>query len=418
MLFSIYLYAFVGIKFYHFSEILIGIIILGSIPIFFIHKNNIFKDPIVILFFLVLILEVFSWINSLIYFSDFANTVPKVDRLGKLFLFFPVAYWLRGDQKNIILLWLFFLLGFIITCFTNVSIQSIITHTLNQERMSFLIKNAQFDSMFAGSSLIISLSLFYTTFRSHRFSTNLRFLFLGILSILVILFLYITIITQSRQVWLGLVGAMFFAMVCYFFIYKIKNIKFIFLSILLFLGIIAIFGSTQVIQKRFLKEKETIQTIVLLDSHKQIKMSSLGVRVNSWIDATEWIKKHPLVGLGPEAIPEVIQQSNRFSKRLKKKYGHLHNFFIEIVVAYGFIGLSLIFAIYYIIIKSIKTSSLPQEKKRHYLLISISFTIYWFIINNFEVFNSRHLGIFTHTIIFASFYTFHLKDYLQDNYTS
>jgi O-antigen ligase len=139
----------------------------------------------------------------------------------------------------------------------------------------------------------------------------------------------------------------------------------------------------------------------------------MGIRVNSWLDAIEWIKRHPIIGLDSEAISEVIQQSERFDDSLKKEFGHLHNFFIETLVAYGLVGLLLIIALYYFIIKSTQTSSISEDERKYYLFASICFVTYWLVINNFETFNSRVIGVFTHNIIFASFYTFHITNYLK-----
>ncbi|MEA2092239.1 MAG: hypothetical protein U9O83_07740, partial [Campylobacterota bacterium] len=78
-------------------------------------------------------------------------------------------------------------------------------------------------------------------------------------------------------------------------------------------------------------------------------------------------------------------------------------------------GLFLIIALYYFIIKSTQTSSISENERKYYLLASICFTTYWLVINNFETFNSRILGVFTHNIIFAVFYTFHITNYLKQN---
>jgi O-antigen ligase len=172
-------------------------------------------------------------------------------------------------------------------------------------------------------------------------------------------------------------------------------------------------GSTETVQERVMVEQDEVKS--LFQEDKVIKMSSIGIRLNSWLDAKDWIVKHPLIGLDSEAISEVIQQSTRFSSDLKKEYGHLHNFFIETLVAYGFVGLFLIFAMYYFIIKSVQDSDLSESEKKYYLLSSICFLTYWIVINNFETFNSRVIGVSTHNIIFASFYTFHITKFLKRN---
>jgi len=199
----------------------------------------------------------------------------------------------------------------------------------------------------------------------------------------------------------------------YITIQKTISIKIIVSIFIVIVGIFFILSNSKIIQKRFSSDQKTISKI--LNNDKNIGMSSIGIRVNSWIEAKDWILRHPLIGLDSAAIAEVIHQSKIFSKSMKKRFGHLHNFFIETLVAYGIVGLILISLIYYFVIRSIWYSSLSKNEKKDYLFFAIIFTIFWFIINNFETINSRTLGVFTHNIILASFYTFYLNDSLKEN---
>ena len=410
MLLFVFAYALLNIEFHRLGNIFLGLLLIGSLPIFIVQKDKIFKDPIIIILALVLLVQVASWINSLIYLPQYANEIPKLDRLSKLFVFFFIAYWLKGNIKNIMLLWLFFILGFLFAITVNVDIQTILELGLN-ERVTFSIKNSQFDSMLAGTSLLMTLSLFYLTIKSSQFSNKLKILFLLGLFLLSLLFMYFVLITQSRQVWLGLISVIIIGSIAYFKTHKTTNLKFPIVGFLMIVGVLYLLSTSSIIQKRISAEQDSM--VSLLDNSKPIDMSSVGIRVNSWLEAMDWIKRHPFIGLDSEAIPEVIHQSSRFNNTFKKHFGHLHNFFIETLVAYGIVGLILILTMYYYVIKSTQTTSIEEDKRKYYLLASICFTTYWLVINNFETFNSRHLGIFAHNIIFASFYTFHLTNYLK-----
>ena len=413
MLFFIFCYAFLTIKFHHLGDIFLGLTIVGSLPIFIIHKTKIFKNPIIIILLLILITQTLSWINSLVYIPEIADKAPELDRLSKLFVFFFIAYWLKGNLKNVVFLWLFFLFGFIFTVFTNVDIQYLVQHTLNYQRTDFLIKNAQFDSMLAGTSLLISLFIFYITLKSSKISKKIKILLLFGIFLSILLFTDFVLITQSRQVWLGLLGATTVGLIAYIKIYKVKHKKVIVGNFLILLSVLYLLSDSKIIHNRLSQEHNSMHSI--FNKNRPMEMDSIGLRINSWVEAISWIKRHPVIGLDSEAISEVIQQSDCFSEDLKKQFGHLHNFFIEILVAYGFVGLLLIFALYYFIIKEVGTSALSDTNKKFLLLISISFLTYWFIINNFETFNSRWLGVFVHNIMFASFYTFYLSNYLRQN---
>ena len=414
MLVCIMCYAFFNIAFQHVGNFFLGLIIIGSLPIFVVHKKDMLKNPIVILFIFVLFSQVLSWINSTIYLPEVASTLPVLDRLGKLFVFFFIAYWLKGNVKYVALLWLFFIFGFLFACIVHADFQTVLEYITTGERVDFAIKNSQFDSMLAGTGLLMLLSLLYITGRYFSLPTKqVKFFSLFTISMLIVLFFYIVLITQSRQVWLGLTGAATMGVASYIFIYKVKSIKSMMLIFFTFLGLFFILSSSQIVQNRLLEEKQVVHTLIERD--KPVVMTSIGIRVNSWLEASEWIQKHPIVGLDSGAIKEVIQQSERFNDTLKKKYGHLHNFFIETLVAYGIVGFLLIILLYYFVIRSISRTTMLESEKNYFLLLSICFISYWLIINNFESFNSRWLGVYTHNIILASFYTFYLAHSLHLN---
>ncbi|MEA2073634.1 MAG: O-antigen ligase family protein [Campylobacterota bacterium] len=323
-----------------------------------------------------------------------------------------MAYWLKGKQENVIYLWLLFILGFIFTIFLNNDFTTLLELMQSGQRVDLSIKNAQWDSMLAGTSLLMSVFLFYATLKSSN-TLKVKLSFLALLSLFIMLFSYLVLVTQSRQIWLGLVSIAIAGPLIYLVLNKGKNIKVVLFSLAGVALLLFLLGNSQTVQKRLSQEHETVHS--LIQNQESIKMSSIGIRINSWLEAKDWIVRHPILGLDSKAIPEVIRQSDRFDESFKKQFGHLHNFFIETLVAYGFSGFLLILAMYYLIIKSISESSLKESEKKYYLLAGISFSIYWLIINNFESFNSRSLGIFTHNVIFASFYTFYITAYLNQS---
>lgn len=412
MLFIVFSYAFIGIHAHHLANVFLGLILVGSIPLFVVHKSALFKNPLFIILLLILLVEILSWVNSLIFAPDFASSGPKLDRLAKLYVFFFMAYWLKGKQENVIYLWLLFILGFIFTIFLNNDFTTLLELMQSGQRVDLSIKNAQWDSMLAGTSLLMSVFLFYATLKSSN-TLKVKLSFLALLSLFIMLFSYLVLVTQSRQIWLGLVSIAIAGPLIYLVLNKGKNIKVVLFSLAGVALLLFLLGNSQTVQKRLSQEHETVHS--LIQNQESIKMSSIGIRINSWLEAKDWIVRHPILGLDSKAIPEVIRQSDRFDESFKKQFGHLHNFFIETLVAYGFSGFLLILAMYYLIIKSISESSLKESEKKYYLLAGISFSVYWLIINNFESFNSRSLGIFTHNVIFASFYTFYITAYLNQS---
>ena len=408
MLSIIYFYVFFSIEYASISEkIFLPFILVGTLPIFFFYKNKILKNSIFVVFVLILLVQILSWINSQIYIPEVANSIPTLDRLGKLFIFFFIAYWLNGNLKYIKFLWIFFIFGFIFASFMNVDIVNTINNALNGHRIDLGIKNAQYTGMFASVNLLM-LSLYIPTiikkYKEHKIALIMALL-------LIVFFVCVVLISQARQSWLGLIASFIIGSIGYIIVYKRGFVIVSIFGVLFSFAIVYIYNNSNMVHNRVLSEKRVFKEIV--NANKNIEMSSIGIRVNSWIEATKWIKQHPFIGLDSVAIPEVIARSSVFNDNFKRQFKHLHNFFIETFVAYGLVGILLILAMYYLVIKSIYSSDLSKNDKKYYLFMAITILSYWFVVNNFETFDSRKYGILAHNIILASFYTFYLTKTLK-----
>lgn len=405
-------YAFFVLSFPSIGKIMFIFLLLGSLPLFKTYKNKIFKEPVIILFILVIVAQILSWINSLIHRPDLADLLPHLDRGVKLLVFFFIAYWLKGNIRNVLIIWFCFIFGFFVGVLNNNSFELLLSYFDTGSRADLSFKNAQFDSMLSGTGFLLTLFSIYYLFSS-KLSKHIKIILYLLIFTLIVFFLYIIFITQSRQVWLGLIVVLVFLPILYMLLYKVKSFKFLITSLILIIGIIFFLGNSDIIKNRVFKEKNVLYD--LFYTNKPIPMTSIGIRLNSWLDAKEWIVKHPLIGLDTNAIAAVIDESERFNDNLKESFGHLHNFYIEVLVSYGVFGLSLFFAMYYFVITSTQKNLLEKDEKKYILFISICFVIYWFVINNFETFSSRSLGIFTQNIVFGSLYTFYINHSLRKN---
>ncbi|WP_086774368.1 O-antigen ligase family protein [Vibrio coralliirubri] len=403
-LFFVYLYSLTVVPFEHIGEVSRNILIILSLPIIFIHHKRLLKDPMVILLGLAIAAQTLSWVNSIIYLPDFANQAPKIDRLAKLFTFIFIAYWLKGKEKRTYILWSLFTVGFIIGCIVHSDFTNEITKALSGRRVDFSIKNAQFTSMFASTCLLI---LVFLLSRTKKLKTNItRVLSISTILLAIAFSIFVIIASQSRQAWLTLMICMLTLPLLHIIVYKSTNKKAVIsIYLVLVMGIIAL-SQIDFIKKRALKEQNTWYSI-FSGNVDHIPMSSIGIRMNSWLEASQWIKERPILGNGPEAIGLVIQQSEKFQGRLKG-FGHLHNYHIEVLVSYGLLGLLIIYAMYYWLAKSLLIRQQFDSNIRSFSLFSLVFITFWGCINFFETFNGRTYGVFTHNIIFAGLYTFHL----------
>lgn len=412
---SIYLFSLTAIPFENISSLFRVIFILFSLPIFIIERKMIFKDSMLKLLGLVLLIQVASWLNSLIYLPDIANSGPKIDRLAKLFSFIFIAYWLKGSLRSVYLLWGTLAVGFIFGCFVHVDFLTEVVRSMHGDRVDFAIKNAQFTSMFSGISLLISAFILSQLLLNKKpfegISAQIKILMFVTLICFLTFFAFVTIVTQARQVWLALGFTIIISPIFYAFVFEKSNRKLIVMSYLLIAITFVGLSQSEIIQQRVMRETGTLQ-ILLSGDLDNIPMTSIGIRVNSWIAATDWIKERPFFGSDSEAIAQVIQQSDKF-QGLLKEFGHLHNYHIETLVAYGFIGLFLIYTLYYWLVRSLFIEKKQKPELSGITVFSLIFVTFWACINFFETFNGRSFGVYTHNIMFAGFYTFYLTSSLK-----
>ena len=416
MFFLVLLYALLLIPNEDIAKKIQVIYILGCFPAFFYYRHSIFKDPIFKLLGIAIVVSVLSWINSMIYLPDIANSTPKIDRLGKLFGFIFIAYWLKGSLCKVYLLWGAFVFGFVIGCFLYPDFFNQVNRAIAGARVDFGVKNAQFTAMFSAVSILIVVFIGSEVLsnRSPMITMSKKNkIFFSIIAFSLLIFLsFIVIITQARQVWLAIFIIVMLFPLFYAWVYKRSTKKLMFISYVL-IGVFFIgLSQTNIIQKRVLSETSVLQKIFSGDL-KHIPMTSIGIRFNSWMVAVDWIGERPLLGSGPAAIPEVIKQSNLFTGGLKR-FGHLHNYHLEVLVAYGIFGLVFIYVLYYWLVRSLFITQRLHPEIAGFTLFSLMFVVFWACINSFESFNGRTFGVYTHNIMFAGFYTFYLTSQMRE----
>lgn len=400
--FFLFGYALCAIAFPDVGEVFRAGFLLLSLPLLYTHWPQLKKDPIMWAFLGVIIVQCLSWANSLMQIPDIANSSPHIDRLAKLFLLIPIGIALQGRKNAVIGLAICFILGVFIACYTQSDFSRQIQLALNTHRVDFGLKNAQYTSMLGGVIFIFSGLGFYLV-NSNRLTIRVFFVLSALLG------LVITLVSQSRQVWLALAIVIALAPMLLFLVGIIEGKKKLILGYAaVFLTMFAI-SQSDYIQNRALKESSVISN-VLQGNLDNIPMTSVGVRLNSWLAAWDVFKDAPLVGLGENGIGYVISSSEKLSALkhnipMYSNLAHLHSNHVETLVAYGLAGFSLILFTYFYISRHCFISR--KDSKRHKLIafFCLSFFIYWLIINAFETFNSRSIGVFAFIMVSGCFYS-------------
>lgn len=399
------LYASCIIPFTYLDSEFKNALIFGILPIIILNFSIFKRSAIFKLLIIALVIQLTSWLYSFYAIPEFAISHPEMQRLTSLFTFIFISIALKGQPKRINTILLITALSFVLT----VLYVSFHTHELIKGlagyRVDFGMHNAQYTGMISAASIFISAYLLANVKLLKK--NHQAILYLTISLILSISFI-VLLITQTRQVWLGFIIVLLFLPIIIVYIFKLnkKLVAAIYLTIFISLSLIF---STNLgfVKKRVLSENQVIENIAS-GKFDDIPMTSVGIRVNSWLLSIEWIKSSPVIGSSTTAIPLVLRTSEKFNRPELKRFGHLHNYFIETLVAYGAIGLLFIVIYFFHISKSILKSSDNKEKT-----LFIAFIIFWLIINNFESYSSKDLGLFIQTIIFGALYSKYITAFIQ-----
>lgn len=359
--------------------------------------------------------QVLSWTLGYFHHPDWVADNPQVDRLAKLFIFLAVAWWLGGSTRNTLLAWGAGLLGFLIATFTHGGGVQEWINGLNGQRVGFGIRNYQHGPMLFGVALLGVLIF------GRRFALSGRIVLWRLLLWLALVTLCLTgvLIGQTRAVWLALtitlpISALLWGLYC---AQRFGAKRLIMPAIIGVAGIslvIIMVGAVyqDALFKRLGSEQQVIAEVMQGDL-KNVPYSSVGIRIHSWVASVEWIKERPMVGWGAEGRSLVIDHTEWLPDFVKKNFGHLHNFFLEIWVAYGLLGLAVIGALAFWVGRATwlawRGGVLPGDMA----LFGAGFFIYWLIVNQFESYNSFWTGVYVHNLVVGGLVTHYWRWKLQ-----
>ena len=305
-------------------------------------RQWLWKHPMVLgLFAAIIATPVLFLVN---YLQDPIRAVEYAhfEKLIRVYLFLPIAYWLSFNRNYIYWFLSCAFLGLITACLLDPNLARTVSKLIQGERVSFGLKNAQHTALWGGLFLIWFLCLMKEPNKIP--SKTLRFALRSILFLCICISFFFTYTAETRAAFIGLICVMLYAMFLYFSknfrsLKKKHKVSYIAICAALTLGIGSIiFFTNNPVKERFQNEHQVISTLLRGDL-ADVPNSSIGIRIHSWVTAIAWIKQKPFVGWGGKVRQHVIDSVPNFDKRLKEIYGHLHNTYLEFLVAYGMIGL-------------------------------------------------------------------------------
>jgi O-antigen ligase len=342
-----------------------------------------------------IIFQLISWGLSQYVTPEWAESIPKLDKVTRWFVFIPLAWWVAQHENAIWLVWGSGAVGILISPWiTGEGIPEII-RGLNGERVFFGLRQAQHTSLFFGT-ILIGLLCF-----TRKIITLNKWLTIPLL-LTIAYCLLIIYINSSRQAWLALLLTALF-MASYFTIKRFNRASgkqklitsSIFLAGILSFG--SILASSDTIVNRVMEEKQALNAIADLN-FDDVPYSSFGIRLHSWIAATDFIKEKPIFGWGSNGKTLVMKHTEWLPDWVQDSFGHLHNTYIQILVNFGLVGLA-----FYLFMWVYMTKSLFKEIKKGSIEKNIgyffmSFVFFWSIMNCFEAYQNFWTGVFYFTV--------------------
>lgn len=326
--------------------------------------------------------------------------------MAKLFLCIAIAWWVRGSIKAAKYLISIFCVGFFCSLLVHSDLHSWVIG-IQGKRVDFAYVNAQHTAVYFGLAFIFGICWFY---RGLAYRKSLAHLSLSLSTTLVsgagI------IITQTRAVWLAMmVMLVFVSLVAAAWAVRTGQMRLtkpklsiMAVCILIFVGLGAIFFKP-IIAERIDAEKKIIISIFKGDI-QDIPYSSVGNRIHTWHYALDKIEERPLTGWGPQSRKPLIDEGP-FPGWVKERYGHFHNSYIEITLAYGVLGIALLSLLTLYIMKGVFRLS---RSGHHYFYVGLlSSFVFFAVVNFFESYLIFRTGIYFYVIIGGvgmSFYLF------------
>nr|WP_286009649.1 O-antigen ligase family protein [Salinicola sp. S1-1-2] len=323
-----------------------------------------------------------------------------------------IAWWVKGSSSRALTILIATLAGFWVSLIWQGDWQSWWAG-VQGKRVDFDYHNAQHTSVYFGWALIAAL-----TWLGHLVSSHGRAWQLSLSVLLSLVALVGVIVTQTRGVWLAL--AVVFVLIAPYLCYRLFRVhhgkatkpRTLFVMVAIVMAFLA-FGATQfdrLIEKRLDKEASVMQTAAELD-WDSIPYSSIGIRLHTWRYALEKIAERPLTGWGADSRKYLIDEGP-FPQAIRDRFGHFHNSYIEITLAYGLIGLTILG-----ILCGAMWEGVRQAYKRghRYLATGLACSFVFFAIANLtESYFIFRTGIYFVTIVGGcalSFYLFrpHVK---------
>ncbi len=293
------------------------------------------------------------------------------------------------------------------------------TNALAGTREDFGIHNAQHTAMFFGMALIGVVCFMFRTTRVTATHWRWALMPLVVLSFALVAFGFIA--AQTRAAWLGIITAITIGLVTVACLKRTKSAnahgqqrRTVILVLAPFLLLCIVLAGLNVPERVMAPFNISVDQHTTLPDENADPKTSHGVRLLSWRVALEWLKERPLMGWGPGSKEDLIDQSDFFSDRFKKNFGHLHNSFVESLVANGLVGSAILLAM--VVWLGVATFIAHRKGRMpdDVFIFALSFFGFWVATNLFESYTLYTTGHYVNAVAGGFIYSFYLQSHHED----
>lgn len=351
------------------------------------------------------VVQVLSWSLGTVHHPEWVADNPRIDRLAKLFIFIAVAWWLGGSTRNTLLVWGLAVVGLILSSVVQGDGLQEWIRGVQGQRVGFGVRNYQHGAMLFGIALL-GLVIF-----APRLLAPGRWRAWRVVGWCLMLLPCVTgvLIGQTRAVWLALLITLPLVVIAWGLVRRhqggsLNRRPF---AIGLVVALVVLGAGTSM--KSHLLERAGQESRVigmLLEGNVEaLPYTSIGIRIHSWRAALAWIEERPLVGWGSEGRGLVMEHTSWLPEHVRNTFGHLHNFLLEIWVAYGLLGVLVIAALAvwvgWATWRAWRGGALPGDMA----LFGVGFFCYWMVVNQFEAYSAFWTGVYAHNLVVGGLVT-------------
>lgn len=369
------------------------------------HGGPIRYNAVALLFIAALIGQLISWSLAINNHPEWADSNPKLNRMGVWFKMIPIAIIMGANTRNILVCWLIALLALLLTPWLLGEGLNELTEVMEGKRIDFGINNAQHTAMLFGTALLgVSALLISCGYSSIKY----KYTILTGLVVLSIALLLVTVFAQTRGIWLGLSIGFFALILTGFFTFGTSK-KFILTATVSIFILGTIVGSLNkdMFFDRYIKSKNEFEQAYVEKSRITIK-NSIGIRTASWNEAWEWIAERPVFGWGGQARKWVVHNAD-LPKKVTKITNHLHNSYLDTTVNYGLVGLGIYLLLIALLIRMAYQSWHDKVMPDGVFIFVMAFYPYWLLINFFESYMYFSQGEYIFSLVGATILSYYWR---------